>query len=81
MTNIEANGEPQPVQEVVLPGEGEEEEEIVEPPRKRFNIISEDEENGWDLREEMLQYVNEHFENYIKEKDLKESLYILSRKI
>ena len=54
MTNIEANGEPQPVQEVVLPGEGEEEEEIIEPPRKRFKIISEEEENGWDLPEEML---------------------------
>ena len=75
MADNEANEEPQQIQEV-LPGEREE-KEVVEPPRKRFNITSEEEENAWTLPEEMLEYVNEQFENYIKEKDLKESILSL----
>ena len=75
MADNETNEEPQQIQEV-LPGEREE-EEVVEPPRKRFKITSEEEENAWTLPEEMLEYVNEQFENYINEKDLKESILSL----
>ena len=75
MADNETNEEPQQIQEV-LAGEREE-EEVVESPRKRFKITSEEEENAWTLPEEMLEYVNEQFENYINEKDLKESILSL----
>lgn len=45
-----------------------------EPARKRFRIQSEAEGNAWELTEEMLQYVTEQFEIYIKEKDVKEEI-------
>ena len=70
-----AKEDPQQVQEVLA--EEREGEEVVEPPRKRFKITSEEEENAWSLPDEMLEYVNEQFEKYIKEKDLKESIMSL----
>ena len=45
-----------------------------EPPRKRFKIESEEDRNKWELPREMLDYVKENFENYIKEKDVKETI-------
>lgn len=45
-----------------------------EPPRKRYKITSEEEENAWNLLLEMMDYVTEQFENYTKEKDIKESV-------
>ena len=39
-----------------------------EPPRKRFKITSEEEEKAWNLPQEMMDYVTEQFENYIKKR-------------
>ena len=70
------NEDPQPAQEV-LAGEREG-DNVVEPSRKRFRITTEEEENAWELPEEMLEYVNVQFGNYIKERDLKDCVLSLN---
>ena len=50
------------------------EDDIKEPPRKRFKIASEEEENEFTLSADMLDFVHENFEVYIKEKCLKENI-------
>ena len=55
--------------------QGEEEQVAVEEPsRKRFKIQSGGEENAWELPQEMLDYVIDQFETYIKEKDIKDKV-------
>ena len=41
---------------------------------KRFTIISESDKNKWRLPKSMVNYANTHFEEYIPNKDLKESI-------
>jgi len=44
-------------------------------PRKRFKLSNED-NNAWELPDGMLKYVEQHFEEYIKEKKVKEEILV-----
>ena len=44
------------------------------PPRKRFRIETEEEKNELELPKEMLEFLEDNFEVYIKEKNLRESV-------
>ena len=46
----------------------------VEPPRKRFKIVAEEDKNKWSFSESMLNYVQDCFESYTAEKDIKEQI-------
>ena len=53
----------------------EEEEEMVQP-YKRFKVGTEGEDRRWQLPESLLEFIENNFEKYIPDKDLKESVMV-----
>ena len=43
-------------------------------PSKRFNILNQDNQFKWVLPDDVAKYVNFHFNKYVQERDLKESI-------
>ena len=41
---------------------------------KRFNILNQDNQFKWVLPDDMAKYANFHFNKYVQERDLKESI-------
>ena len=56
--------------------EEEEEEKELSFKRTRFEATGEDAHSNWKLPDEMLKYARKHFNFYIKEKDLKDSVLL-----
>ena len=43
-------------------------------PSKRFNILNQDNQFKWVLPDDVAKYANFHFNKYVQERDLKESI-------
>ena len=43
-------------------------------PSKRFTILNQDDQFKWFLLDDMAKYANSHFNQYVQERDLKESI-------